>query len=121
MSRIASCGDPSGSRSGSTVRRYHRALTAMDLLSCGLQRPARSIRSRDDVEDERELGAVLARPQFHAAARAAIAARAAGDGQRAVLGVIERALDGDLAVREQRRPVALVRAPGDRPDAVALV
>ena len=61
-----------------------------------------------DAEHERELGAVLARLEVHAAAGAAIAPGPARDRERAVLGVVKRTLDGDVAAREQRRPIAFV-------------
>src|SRR4051795_11014549 len=46
---------------------------------------------------------------------------AAGDGERAVLRVVERPLDRDLAAGQERRPVALERLARDDANAVALV
>src|SRR3954453_12155204 len=79
------------------------------------------IASPRDVEDERELRAVLARVQLHRAAGAAEAPGPAGDRQCAVLRVEERALDRDLAAGEERRPVALVGRALDGAQAVAVV
>src|SRR4029079_18402380 len=70
------------------------------------RRSGSSARSRSgsalEVEDERELRALLARVQLHLAAGAAEAAGAAGDREGAVLCVEERSLDRDLAAVERR-------------------
>jgi repressor LexA len=83
--------------------------------------PSPRSRSADQVEDEGELGAACARAQLHRAARVRVGAGAAGDRQHAVARVVERALDGDLPAREQRRPDALPGLADDHADAVALV
>src|SRR5438094_2899263 len=76
--------------------------------------------SADQVEDEVVLRPTCARLELHRAAHVGVGAGTAGDGDDAVVRVVERPLDGDLSVREERRPVAL---PGlaDEPDAIALV
>src|SRR6478672_10914083 len=73
------------------------------------------------MEHEGVLLAALQRLEVHRATHVAVAARAAGDRDGAVLRVVEGPLDGDLPAGQERRPVALVRLPRDGADAVAVV
>ena len=59
--------------------------------------------------------------QVHRPARPPEAPGPARDGEGAVLRVVERTFDDDLAAWQEGRPVALVRRPGHHADAVALV
>src|SRR5690349_24419260 len=75
------------------------------------------------VQSEREDVALAVRAcvQPHRPTCAPEPSGAPGDGQRAVLGVVERALHDDLAALEERRPRALIGLPDDHADAVALI
>src|SRR3954469_15551864 len=77
--------------------------------------------SPPDVEDERELRAVLPGVQLHRAAGAAEAAGPAGDRERDVLRVEEGPLDGDLAAGQDRRPGPFVAGALDGAQARAVV
>src|SRR3954453_11110042 len=77
--------------------------------------------SADQVEDEVVLRTPGARLELQGAADVRVGAGAAGDRQHAVACVVERALDGDLPLCEERREVALPRLAHDEPHAVALV
>ena len=59
--------------------------------------------------------------ELHLATNVAVRARAAGDRKHRVTRVAERALDGDLAGSQERRPRALPGAPDDDADAGSLI
>ena len=63
----------------------------------------------------------LAGVHLHRSPSVAVAPGAAGDGENAVLGVVERTFDHDAAAGQEGRPVALIRDARDHSDAVALV
>src|SRR3954447_6264458 len=78
-------------------------------------------RSVAEVERECEFRAVVASVQVHGPAGPPEAPGPTRDGEGAVLGVVERTFDDDLAALHEGRPVALVRRAGHDADAVALV
>src|SRR5207244_11488054 len=103
-------------------------LTTLDHASVSSERrrdanpPPSPAVSADHVEDEVELrsglGVVV---EIHRAARVSILPGAARDREDGVPGVGERALDRDLAIWQEGRPVALPRLADDDSDAVALI
>src|SRR3954452_10602702 len=78
-------------------------------------------RSVAEVERECEFRAVVASVQVHGPAGPPEAPGPTRDGEGAVLGVVERTFDDDLAALHEGRPVALVRRGGHDADAVALI
>src|SRR6185312_3376604 len=82
----------------------------------------RATLSSAQLEDEVVLLSAIARLQDHLAAGVAVGAGSAGDRHDAVMSVVERSLDGDLAPLEERRPQALPDSLLDvQPRAEALV